>query len=71
MGEHKISRSAGSQEIREFTRKVLADLRALEQMLEQGIIETGVQRIGAEQELFLVDKNWRPSAKTLGRSWRR
>ncbi|MCP4200353.1 MAG: CBS domain-containing protein [bacterium] len=65
MGEHRISRGAGSQEIRKFTRKVLADLRALELMLDQGIVESNVRRIGAEQELFLVNKNWRPATNNL------
>ena len=65
MGEHRISRGAGSQEIREFTRKVLTDLRALEHMLADGLVESGVQRIGAEQELFLVDNNWRPATNNL------
>jgi hypothetical protein len=34
---------------------VLDDLVALERMIEGGMIERGVRRIGAEQELFLVD----------------
>jgi CBS domain-containing protein/gamma-glutamyl:cysteine ligase YbdK (ATP-grasp superfamily) len=65
MGEHRISRGAGSPEIRKFSRKVLADLRALELMLEKGVIESDVQRIGAEQELFLVNRNWRPANNNL------
>ena len=47
--------------LRTFTRKLLADLRALETMLESGAIESGVRRIGAEQELFLVDRRYRPA----------
>lgn len=30
-------------------------------MIANGMIETGVRRIGAEQELFLVDHAWRPA----------
>jgi CBS domain-containing protein len=30
-------------------------------MFERGMIESGVRRIGAEQELFLVDRVWRPA----------
>ncbi len=44
---------------RAFTRSLLADLRALEQMLQEGRFETGIRRIGAEQELFLVNPGWR------------
>ena len=42
-------------------RRLLDDLRALEQMIEGGVIETDVRRIGAEQELFLVASDWRPA----------
>jgi len=50
-----------AEKLRSFTRKLLADLRALELMLENGSIESGVRRIGAEQELFLVDRHFRPA----------
>src|SRR5680860_1812337 len=36
-------------------RAILADLHALEEVIDRGMIETGVRRIGAEQEMFLVD----------------
>ncbi len=36
---------------------LLDDLRALESMLEGSQIESGVRRIGAEQEMFLVDSD--------------
>ncbi|MEZ4399882.1 MAG: CBS domain-containing protein [Kofleriaceae bacterium] len=45
---------------REFMGAVIADLNALERMLAQGMFETGVRRIGAEQELFLIDDNYAP-----------
>jgi len=47
--------------IRTFTKAILRDLRALEQMLEEGWIESGIRRFGAEQELFLVGEGWRPA----------
>jgi CBS domain-containing protein len=46
---------------RQFTRSILRDLKALELMLERGMIEKDVRRMGAEQELFLVDQGWRPA----------
>jgi len=49
------------QAIRTFTRALLRDLQALERLLAEGMIETGVRRFGAEQELFLVDEAWRPA----------
>ena len=50
---------------RRFMRAVLADLRALEQMLAAGAFERGVVRIGAEQELFLVDRAYHPAPGVL------
>ncbi|HJZ12684.1 MAG TPA: hypothetical protein VJ521_11065, partial [Acidobacteriota bacterium] len=42
-------------------RALLADVWALEKMLETGRIESGVCRIGAEQEMFLVHHDMRPA----------
>jgi len=44
-----------------FTQKVLTDLQTLERMLDSGAFETGIRRIGAEQEMFLVDRKGRPA----------
>ena len=65
MGDHTIQRGFDSAELREFTRKLLADLNALERMLQEGRIESGVTRVGAEQELVLVDSDWRPAMVNL------
>ncbi len=48
-------------EIRAFTKALLVDLQALEEMLGRGMIESGVRRFGAEQEAFLVDRTFHPS----------
>ncbi len=40
---------------------VLDDLRALDYMIDHDCIESGVHRMGAEQEMFLVDRNLRPA----------
>jgi CBS domain-containing protein len=42
-------------------RWMLRDLQALEQMLEERMFETDITRIGAEQEMFLVDASWQPA----------
>lgn len=60
MGTHDV-KELDHQNLRTFTQKLLADLRALEKMLDSGAIETGVRRIGVEQELFLIDKQYRPA----------
>jgi CBS domain-containing protein/gamma-glutamyl:cysteine ligase YbdK (ATP-grasp superfamily) len=61
MGEHQIEQSTDESGMRAFMKAVLNDLGALEQMLETGSIESGVCRIGAEQEMFLVDSHFRPA----------
>ena len=61
MGEQRVQRASSAEEIRVFTRRLLNDVRALERMLEEDMIESGIRRIGAEQELFLVDSSWRPA----------
>lgn len=40
---------------------VLDDLRALDYMIDHDCIESNVHRVGAEQEMFLVDRNLRPA----------
>ena len=43
-----------------FVRQMLEDVQALEKMIADGWIESGVRRIGAEQELFLLDSTLQP-----------
>ena len=65
MGEYDVSQPSDAAELRRFTQHLLADLRAFQQMLDDDMFESGVSRIGAEQELFLVDRYWRPALKSL------
>ncbi len=61
MGETTVSTGNDEQEIRAFTRALLADVKALERMLHDGLFESGIRRIGAEQEMFLIDPALRPA----------
>jgi CBS domain-containing protein len=64
--EHKKTQGVLEGDARRlFMRAVLADLRALERMLVNDQFEKGVVRIGAEQELFLVDHSFHPSPGSL------
>jgi CBS domain-containing protein/gamma-glutamylcysteine synthetase len=65
MGTHELQDQLDGAGRRRFVRSVLEDLRALERMLAEGLIESGVRRIGAEQEMFLVDRGWRPAPVAL------
>jgi CBS domain-containing protein len=55
MGEHTIDPDLDEGRLQTFTRALLSDLHALEFMLEHNLLETDANRIGAEQELFLID----------------
>jgi CBS domain-containing protein len=61
MGLQQISEGADKSEMRLFVKSLLADVHALEIMLEQGKIESNIRRIGAEQEMFLVDRALQPA----------
>lgn len=54
-------KEAEGARLRRFTSRVLADLDALERLLDEGLLESDVRRIGAEQEMFLVDGHGRPA----------
>lgn len=61
MGVQDINARFDGQERRLFMQAVLRDLRALERLLLEDRIESGVNRIGAEQELVIVGRDWRPA----------
>ena len=60
MGELNVE-GVEDRDLRRFTRRVLDDLDTLERICADGRIEAGIRRIGAEQELFLVDRAGRPA----------
>lgn len=65
MGQHVTGGDAGPEATRAFTKAMLRDLRALELMHREGRFETGIRRIGAEQEMFLVNEAYRPASTAL------
>lgn len=60
MGEHEIRKNIPAAERRQFVKRLLTDVQALEEMLRRGMIESGFRRIGAEQELIIVGPACRP-----------
>ncbi len=60
MGDFKVKLASSKEEIKKFTKNLLKDVQAFENMLENNWFEEGVSKIGAEQELCLVDKNFKP-----------
>jgi len=65
MAKEEISTLPDDAQRRNFVRSMLEDVRALERMIDEGWIEKGVRRIGAEQEMFLVDRTLQPANKAI------
>jgi CBS domain-containing protein len=61
VGIHDVGEPVDDAALRAFTRQLLEDLRAMELMLGSDMFDTGTRRIGAEQELFLIDRNFQPA----------
>lgn len=61
MGDQAISVISTPEGKREYTRHILNDIKALEIMLDRKMFEVTPQRIGAEQEMGIVGKDWIPS----------
>ncbi len=61
MGVQEIGQTGSGSEHRAVMQRLLNDLRALGLMLDRGMFETGITRVGAEQELAFVDASWRPA----------
>lgn len=65
MGEQKLSIAKDPESRKLFLKHLLHDVEAIDQMLQNNQIESGVTRIGAEQEFCLVDKYFKPSMNAL------
>jgi CBS domain-containing protein/gamma-glutamyl:cysteine ligase YbdK (ATP-grasp superfamily) len=65
MGEHNVEQQVDETKAHAFMKALLEDLRALAFMLQDGRVESGVTRIGAEQEMFLIDRYLRPAPVSL------
>lgn len=61
MGTGNVEETSGKRGRQDYVESLLNDLRALQLMLDQGVIESTPLRVGVEQELFLVDRNWQPA----------
>ncbi len=65
MGEQNVKLNDDDATYQLFMKSLLTEVHALEVMLEKGLIESGVRRIGAEQEMFLIDRAHKPANKAL------
>ena len=65
MGSQSVTAIKTQKDRKEFVGHLLNDIEAFEYMITNNLFETGIQRVGAEQELCLVDKDYRPSTNAL------
>jgi len=61
LGTPNICIATSEDGVRRFTRALIADLTALNQMIQMDLFEKRARRVGAEQELFLIDPEMRPA----------
>lgn len=61
MGDHHVSKFEDPSERQAFTKNLLNDIKALDLLIKNDLFEKDVQRIGAEQELGIVGKDWYPA----------
>jgi len=65
MGEQNVKLNDDESVYQRFMKSLLAEVQALETMLDRGLVESGVRRIGAEQEMFLIDKAHKPACTAM------
>jgi len=65
MGEQNVEQNSDEATRRAFMKALLNEVRAMEAMLDAGMFERDIRRIGAEQEMFLVDRAYRPAMTAM------
>ena len=62
MGEQKVSLVKSNAEMQTFIKQLLSDVQALDFMIKNDWFESGITRIGAEQEMCIVyNNNFKPA----------
>lgn len=66
MGEQRVTLLTDKKKMQQFVKMLLRDVQALEYMLDNDWFESGITRIGAEQEMVLVNNNtYKPSTNAM------
>tara|TARA_R110002049_G_scaffold219075_3_gene390814 strand:- start:4864 stop:6714 length:1851 start_codon:yes stop_codon:yes gene_type:complete len=65
MGDLNVTKLTTKKDRANYIHHLLNDIKALDMMIEKGIIEEGPLRIGAEQEFCLVNNQFLPESKSL------
>ncbi|WP_069129895.1 CBS domain-containing protein [Rhodohalobacter halophilus] len=61
MGDERVQLPESKEQSQQFLKYLLRDVRAMEKMLNEGWFEIDNIRIGAEQEVCLIDEHAKPS----------
>lgn len=62
MGEQKVTLAQNDKNLHQFIKNLIKDIQALEHMLDREMFENDIKRIGAEQEMCIVqNKNNKPA----------
>ncbi|MGB5667030.1 MAG: CBS domain-containing protein [Maribacter sp.] len=61
MGELNVEKLIGNPNKIQYIKQLLADIKALEYMLENNMFEKENARVGIEQEFCLVNEEWEPT----------
>lgn len=65
MGSQSVRAIQTKEDRKNFISHLLDDVSALEYMLENNLFESGIKRIGAEQEICIVNENFTPAYNAL------
>jgi CBS domain-containing protein len=65
MGDLRVKSVVKQKDLNQFTQKLLMDVKALERMLNNGYFEKGKPKIGAEQEICLIDEHFKPAPRVM------
>tara|TARA_R110002096_G_scaffold412156_1_gene612562 strand:+ start:3418 stop:5274 length:1857 start_codon:yes stop_codon:yes gene_type:complete len=65
MGDLNVSKLKTKKDRANYIHHLLNDIKALDMMIEKGMIEEGPLRVGAEQEFCLVNNQFLPESKSL------
>ncbi len=66
MGEQRVTKVSGKRQRQQFVQQLLKDVSSLEYMLDNDWFDNDITRIGAEQEMVIVDKKtFKPSLRAM------
>lgn len=65
MGDLNVRLVSNRKELNAFTKHLLQDIHALERMVEEEWFNESPLHIGAEQEICIVDKHFKPAPKSM------